>query len=395
MKKVISVLMAVIMTVSCFALAFNVSAADYSKPTDKWILEQRKKYKDILVDNANNVDENGNLFITTWTDMEIDDPYYEAFLRFEGYGNTPAVQTIIKYNKAKNALEFIYNTFSATSYSNYDSYGFVTHTMLLSLKSVKPVEIDRVIKSCSRHLINGAMEPNYITENDKVSFQSQEYTRNCEKNINGKKTNDMFWNNKISEMFTAFERLLRYDSFHMYNLGFCKLCPGHSTTAKKTAATCTKGGYTTNTCRYCGQYYTSNEVAAKGHSYNTGKVTKKPTTSEKGVMTYTCTTCGAKKTSSISKLSKAAISKLTAKQKGFSASWKKLSSATGYQLQYSASKKFSNAKTLTITSKKTVSKSVSSLKAKTKYYVRIRTYRTINDKKYYSDWSAAKTVTTK
>ncbi|MGI6170795.1 MAG: hypothetical protein ACOYIC_03550 [Butyricicoccus sp.] len=48
-----------------------------------------------------------------------------------------------------------------------------------------------------------------------------------------------------------------------------------------------------------------------------------------------------------------------------------------------------------ITSNKTVSKKVTKLTAKKKYYVRIRTYKTVSGKKYYSSWSKAKTVTTK
>lgn len=94
------------------------------------------------------------------------------------------------------------------------------------------------------------------------------------------------------------------------------------------------------------------------------------------------------------------ISKVSAQKKGFKAAWKKQSSqTTGYQLQYSTSSKFKSAKTVTITKNKTTSKSISRLKAKKKYYVRIRTYKTvkINGKtiKLYSAWSKAKIVTTK
>ena len=34
------------------------------------------------------------------------------------------------------------------------------------------------------------------------------------------------------------------------------------------------------------------------------------------------------------------------------------------------------------------------LKAKKKYYIRVRTYKTVSGKKYYSTWSKTKTVTT-
>ncbi len=90
------------------------------------------------------------------------------------------------------------------------------------------------------------------------------------------------------------------------------------------------------------------------------------------------------------------ISKLTAVSKGFTVKWKKQAKqTTGYQIQYSTSKTFKNAKTVTVKKNTTVSKKLTKLKAKKKYYVRIRTYKTVDGKKYYSAWSKAKTVTTK
>lgn len=163
-----------------------------------------------------------------------------------------------------------------------------------------------------------------------------------------------------------------------------------------TKATCGKAGKKTYSCTVCKAVLKTETIKATGkHIYDSGKVTKAPTSSTTGVMTYTCKTCGAKKTSSISKLAKASISKLTGKSKGFTVYWKKVSSATGYQIQYSTSSRFTNAKTVTITKNSTVSKSVTKLKASKKYYVRIRTYKTINGKKYYSSWSGYKAVTTK
>lgn len=94
---------------------------------------------------------------------------------------------------------------------------------------------------------------------------------------------------------------------------------------------------------------------------------------------------------------------LTATSKGFKATWTKqatkmsTSYITGYQIQYSTSSKFTTSTTKTVTATKysTVSKTVSKLTAKKKYYVRIRTYKTVSGTKYYSPWSASKYVTTK
>ena len=91
------------------------------------------------------------------------------------------------------------------------------------------------------------------------------------------------------------------------------------------------------------------------------------------------------------------ISKLTKGQKSFKASWKRVSSqATGYQIQYATSSKFTrNRKSVTIKSYKTTSKNVTKLKAKKKYYVRARSYKKVGKRTYYSSWSKTKTVKTK
>ena len=96
------------------------------------------------------------------------------------------------------------------------------------------------------------------------------------------------------------------------------------------------------------------------------------------------------------------ISKVTAKKKGFTVKWKKQKKqTTGYEIAYSTSSKFAKKSTKITDAGKSraASKTVSNLKAKKKYYVRIRTYKTVKisgkSVKLYSDWSKAKAVTTK
>ncbi len=90
------------------------------------------------------------------------------------------------------------------------------------------------------------------------------------------------------------------------------------------------------------------------------------------------------------------ISKLTPGKKKFTVKWKKQATqTTGYQIQYSTSSKFKSPKTVTVSKNSTTSKTIAKLKAKKKYYVRIRTYKTVNGKKIYSSWSKSKSVTTK
>jgi hypothetical protein len=104
------------------------------------------------------------------------------------------------------------------------------------------------------------------------------------------------------------------------------------------------------------------------------------------------------KVSRYDSIGKTSISKLTATSKGFKVTWKKQKKGTtGYQIQYSTSKKFSSkyTKTKKVTSYKTTSVTLKSLKAKKTYYVRVRTYKIVDGKKYYSDWSSYKYKKTK
>ena len=95
------------------------------------------------------------------------------------------------------------------------------------------------------------------------------------------------------------------------------------------------------------------------------------------------------------------VSKVTAAKKGFKVTWKKQATqTTGYEVQYSTVSNFKKGnKTVTVSKNKTTSKSVSKLSAKKKYYVRVRTYKTVKiggkSVKLYSGWSVAKSVTTK
>ena len=89
------------------------------------------------------------------------------------------------------------------------------------------------------------------------------------------------------------------------------------------------------------------------------------------------------------------IQKLTAKSKALFVDWAQKGSATGYEIQYATNSKFTSAKKVTITNKKTDKTTISKLSGKKKYYVRVRSYTTVKGTKYYGAWSASKSVTTK
>lgn len=97
-----------------------------------------------------------------------------------------------------------------------------------------------------------------------------------------------------------------------------------------------------------------------------------------------------------------AVVSVSARKKGFTVKWKKQRKQTdGYEIAFSTSSKFPKKRTEIISVKEnvTVSKTVSKLKAKKKYYIRIRTYKAVKAKgvqnKIYSGWSKLKTVKTK
>ena len=143
-------------------------------------------------------------------------------------------------------------------------------------------------------------------------------------------------------------------------------------------------------------YQTSNQKVATVNSK--GKVTVKGT----GKATITVT---AKATSTYSKCvkkitvygvpKKPEMKKLTAGKKKFTVQWKKDKKADGYQVQYSTDKKFKkNVKSVNV-SKKTTKATVKKLKKGKTYRVRVRSYKKINGKKYYSGGGKVKSVKVK
>ena len=213
------------------------------------------------------------------------------------------------------------------------------------------------------------------------------------------------------------------------------LALGHQNKSQLTKATATKDGQTYKKCALCGAV-TGKTVLPKAsniklsktaYTYN-GKVQKPSVTVKdskgktlkngtdykisypkgmKNVGKYTVKVTlkgnysGSKSLTYNINPKGTSVSKVTAAKKGFKVTWKKQATqTTGYEVQYSTSSNFKKGnKTVNIAKNKATSKSVSKLSAKKKYYVRVRTYKTVkvNGKniKLYSGWSKAKSVTTK
>lgn len=201
--------------------------------------------------------------------------------------------------------------------------------------------------------------------------------------------------------------------------------------APSTQTDCTQPGQKTSICSVCG--YTKTETTdAKGHKFGEWTVVKEATCEEDGEQKRKCNACGFEETKVIpttghnfedgycticgaeeDKLddnyydddelttppARVTVKKLKSKKRTVIAYWGKISDARGYQIQVSTNKKFKkNKKTFSIENQKASKKTIKNLKAKKKYYVRVRAYRYSyfgDGEKIYGKWSKVKSVKTK
>ncbi len=224
--------------------------------------------------------------------------------------------------------------------------------------------------------------------------------------------------------------LVNNTPYTLASIGFNSLC-NHNLTRSYYAATLNTDGTIEDYCYKCGYHEDTDipcvsqvKLSKKSFTYN-GKVQKPSVTvidskgnvvsadnysvsysnsGSKKVGSYGIyiSFIGSKYSGSISYVYKiipksSAISSLKGAKKKITVKYKKQTSqTTGYQIQVATNKAFKkNKKTVTVKKNKTTSANVSSLKAKKKYFVRVRTYKTVNGKKIYSSWSKVKTVKTK
>ena len=151
-------------------------------------------------------------------------------------------------------------------------------------------------------------------------------------------------------------------------------------------------------------YYTENGVVKYDIDdtyvpYKSDTTATKPseaTTATKPAATTTATqpTTAAKTTTK-----KVTVKKQTAKvkagKKKLTVTWKKDKNVSGYQIQIATKKNFKGAKTYTVKSYKTYKKVIKKLKAKKKYFVKVRAYKTVGKSKVYGAYSAVRSCKVK
>ncbi|MGN1418561.1 MAG: fibronectin type III domain-containing protein, partial [Acutalibacteraceae bacterium] len=92
---------------------------------------------------------------------------------------------------------------------------------------------------------------------------------------------------------------------------------------------------------------------------------------------------------------KATLSKVTAGSKSATPSWKKVSGASGYEVMYSTSSKFSSSKTATVSKGSSTKITIKKLTMGKKYYFKVRAYKKVGSKTVYGSFSSVKSIKVK
>ena len=214
-----------------------------------------------------------------------------------------------------------------------------------------------------------------------------------------------------NDVFKKAKVTVHYDRAHSYVI------------VSVTQATLTKNGKIYKKCAYCGKkisktiYYPKTIKLSRTKYVYDGKV-KKPTVTvknsngkkiaakhykvtyskgRKNVGKYAVKVQfngnyykGTKKFTFVINPKATKITKATTTKNSFTVKYNKVKNCTGYQVQYATDSKFKNGKkTYSVSG---TSKKIANLKSGKTYYVRVRAYKTVKNKKYFSAWTATKSV---
>lgn len=119
------------------------------------------------------------------------------------------------------------------------------------------------------------------------------------------------------------------------------------------------------------------------------------TTATKPAATTTATKPAVKPVKKVTVKKQTAKVKAKAGKKKLTVTWKKDKNVSGYQIKIATKKNFKGAKTYTVKSYKTYKKVIKKLKAKKKYFVKVRAYKTVGKSKVYGAYSAVRSCKVK
>lgn len=393
MKKILCVLLSLIMSVSLIAIPLSAQAetkywADMNFAKNN--IEGLKNY----IKNYGTVDDDGDKYISYYIDK------YDFLY-------------LIIYEYKTGMLDFLADFGNNIGYIDmYYSYPY---------------------SNPEASIVHGSSEAKASVSVDVTEYNGQELSWNISQRV-GDATDAELQNFGNLQFKAAIEGwnncLIQNTSYTLASIGFNSLC-NHNLTRSYYAATLSTDGTIEDYCYKCGYHEDTDipcvsqvKLSKKSFTYN-GKVQKPSVTvidskgnivsadnysvsysnsGSKKVGSYGIyiSFIGSKYSGSISYVYKiipksSAISSLKGAKKKITVKYKKQTSQTsGYQIQVATDKAFKkNKKTVTVKKNKTTSANVSSLKAKKKYFVRVRTYKTVNGKKIYSSWSKVKTIKTK
>ena len=331
------------------------------------------------------------------TDLDTDPSYYDdKTSSITSFLNEKGVHSVYFWAKPKEGYLFEgwYNTSDSTFYTTDNpicgTYG--GEQFNVTARFARIIDEDAVSVSATKVYTSSAIKPApTVTVDDKILVKGTDYNVAYKNNINvGTATVTITgignYTGTVEKTFTITPK---------------KITPAVtlSTSAytwngqiKKPTVTVKSGSTKLTTSQYVVTYPSGRK------NVGTYTITVKP--AAKGNYTWTAKKVTFKinpKGTTLLKSSKYTVGKTAVTVKWNKQDAKMSSSRiTGYQIQLATNSGFTkNKKLVKVTGYSKVSKKITGLKSGKKYYVRIRTYKTIDGTPYYSPWSAVKTVTTK
>ncbi len=143
-------------------------------------------------------------------------------------------------------------------------------------------------------------------------------------------------------------------------------------------------------CEICGKYFKDEALTqeiTKEQTVLAATETTKPTSATTTIKKNDTVTKKSAKTTpkTVTKLAKVVKVKVKSRKKKLNISWKKVKGATGYEVLYATNNKFTkNKKKVSVKKNKVTLKK---LKARKKYFVKVRAYKKVSGDKYYGKWS--------